>query len=127
MMKKLLIILTMLVYGLSATGATIHLHYCCGELESVSLSATHNKDCPEKSGDYKPCCDNKQVDLKIKADQNLAAKWVATFADLSTACPVAGYQGVVLQNTLIVHAYSNGPPVHRAVVPLYIKHCIFRI
>ncbi|NTS42962.1 hypothetical protein HRG84_18895 [Flavisolibacter sp. BT320] len=126
-MKKLLVILLVLVYGLSASGATIHLHYCCGMLEKVSLTTDHNPDCPEKGINKKDCCDSKKLDLKIKADQNLAAKWVASFQAGSEALAVQEYRQPVLIPIAIETVFTTGPPLAGSSVPLFLRNRVFRI
>ena len=125
-MKKLLVIFLVLVYGLSASGATIHLHYCCGMLEKVSLTTEHNPDCPEKGSDKKDCCDSKKLDLKIKADQNLAAKWVASFQACSEALPIQDYRQPVFTPGKIETVFTTGPPVAGNKIPLFIRNRVFR-
>jgi len=126
-MKKLLIILMVLVYGLSASGATVHLHYCCGELENVSLTTEHNPGCPEKDGDWKGCCDSKKLDLKIKADQNLVAKWVASFSSFDVAGFIAAYPFPALPSNPAFHTFPTGPPLVKSSVPLFLRNRVFRI
>jgi hypothetical protein len=125
-LKKLLIILLMLVYAFSSTGATIHLHYCCGKLDKVSLSTQHNDDCPKQESAQKNCCKSKQVDLKIKADQDLLAKWIATHKDLGTTKPTAHYEHLTPLSLKQLKTFTTGPPLH-AVVPLFIQYCVYRI
>ncbi|RYZ53539.1 MAG: hypothetical protein EOO14_15350 [Chitinophagaceae bacterium] len=126
-MKKLLVILLVLVYGLSASGATIHLHYCCGALDKVSLTTDHNPDCPEKGSDKKDCCDSKKLDLKIKADQNLAAKWVTSFQACSEAPVVQYYHQPFFTPGGIETVFTTGPPVADNNIPLFLRYRVFRI
>ncbi|MBB1284084.1 hypothetical protein HRH25_06850 [Flavisolibacter sp. BT320] len=125
-MKKLLIIMLVLVYGLSASGATIHLHYCCGELENVSLTTEHNPDCPQEEGDWKGCCDSKKLDLKIESDQNLAAKWTANFFSLDVAVINTEFQFSYIPFNPAFETFPTGPPL-KSSVPLFLRNRVFRI
>jgi hypothetical protein len=126
LMKKLLVIFLMLVYGLSSTGATLYLHYCCGKLDNISFSSTGKKNCPANAVTAKGCCDSKHVELKVKGDQEPAAKWILTQTELSILVGTVSYL-LVPSLKVPVHAYATGPPVVNASVPLFISNCVFRI
>lgn len=126
-MKKLLTLLIMLVYGFASIGATLHLHYCCGKLDKVSFSTTHNKDCPNKGKAFKRCCESKKVDVKLKADHEPVAKWIASQKALSSALPKAIYIVSIQLRQATVSVFTTGPPTPRSSVPLFIRNCVFRI
>lgn len=126
-MKKLLIIVLMLVYGIPSMGATIHLHYCCGKLDNITFSTQHNKSCPQKEKLLKNCCDSKQVDLKIKVDQESGTKWLTTYKDFSAPPSFTSFYIASLVEAEVLHPFSTGPPLLWPNVPLYIRHCVFRI
>jgi len=70
-MKKILVIVLLLVYGLSSTGMTLQLHYCCGKLKSVQLAPVQDPGCGNKHKmGSKPCCETKNINSKSKADQD---------------------------------------------------------
>jgi hypothetical protein len=80
-MKKLVVILLMLAYGFSSSGATLQLHYCCGKLKSIEWAPVESKkDCGmgHKMGS-KPCCETKEFSNKEKADQLLLQLAVKNF------------------------------------------------
>lgn len=127
LLKKLLVILMVMVYGLSATGATLHIHFCCGKLDRVSFSTEHKKDCPKKVKSITKCCSSKQLELKVKADQEPAAKWLA-LQQVQIAIPQVTMQWVMpLAGMQVLLPFANGPPIGSASVPLFIQYCVFRI
>lgn len=66
-MKKLLVSILVLLYGLSSSGMSVYVHYCCGKIDKVDFSADGKMSCP--AGDHPPkkgCCDSKEFSLKIK-------------------------------------------------------------
>ena len=126
-MKKLLAIMLMVVYGLSSTGATINLHYCCGKLHDISFSSTQGKTCPTKTVSSKGCCDNKHVQLKLKGDQEPAAKWISASKDLAAPVTIPTYYVMVLTHDTPVNEYATGPPRIRSSVPLFVQHCTYLI
>jgi len=126
-MRKLVTLLLVIMYGLASIGATVHLHYCCGKLDKISLSAAHNKDCPEKEGAFKRCCDSKQVDLKINADQEHATKWLSAQSDLGMALPAFACAYTAALRKATINIFATGPPLRSPKIPLFIQNCIFRI
>jgi hypothetical protein len=70
-MKKFTLIILVLFYGFSSSGMTINLHFCCGNLDAVSLNERqHQQDCPmgKKAGNT-TCCHDQQLSVKVQADQ----------------------------------------------------------
>jgi hypothetical protein len=128
-MKKITIILLMLVYGLSSTGATVHLHYCCGKLDDISFSQKTKKGCTTSKTAVckKNCCDNRHIELKLKADQEPAAKWVQSFKLLQAPAILAVSDVTFINRQQPVNEYPTGPPLLSPSVPIFIKHCVFRI
>jgi hypothetical protein len=126
-MKKIVVIALLLVYGLSSTGATVHLHFCCGKLDDISFSSTNSKICSTKTfSSTKKCCDSKHIELKVKADQEPGAKWIAACKVFTTQCP-ASYYGFTPTHKIPVNALATGPPLRVSAVPLFIQHCIYLI
>jgi len=128
-MKKLLIILLMLVYGVTSSGMTVTLHYCCGKLDDISFTGKQEKQCPMGSKHMKnsSCCKDTQLTAKLAADQQLAAKWIASAQ--SNQAEFAPAFSIDLFNRQVVtgHQLARGAPVPYSTVPLFIKHCVFRI
>jgi hypothetical protein len=81
-MKKGLVLFLLIVYGLSALGATLNFQYCCGKLDKVNSIPVKAKACckPEmkKKMEENGCCDNKTFDLKIKDEQVAVPAYVFT-------------------------------------------------
>jgi len=129
MMKKFLVFLLIMVYTLSSSGASINLHFCCGKLDRVSLSTPHRDGCarPKNGISKQRCCDNKQVELKIKTDQEPAAQWLTpqkAFC-IPAITPLAAEH--LSARFFPVHELPHGPPDRTFIVPLFIKNCVFRI
>jgi hypothetical protein len=127
-MKKVFIILLMLVYGLSSSGMTISLHYCCGKLDGISFSGKQGKSCDmgnhlKKSG----CCDDKQISATITGEQQTASKWVQVNKQ---SVSIPNFPAVnSLFTDYIISVDRLGPRVTVPIspVPLFIKNCVFRI
>jgi len=126
-MKKLIVLSMILVYGLTSTGAIVHLDYCCGKLANISLSPFQEDECNQKAVKAKGCCDSKQVHLKVKGEQEAAFKWVNE--QKQSASPVALASDVYELVSVYrpVNEFSTGPPILTSPLPLFIQHSHFRI
>ena len=61
-MKKLVALLMIMLFGFSSSGATVQLHYCCGELKSVSFGSVQEQACGmDADMNGEPCCETKSV------------------------------------------------------------------
>jgi hypothetical protein len=74
-MKKLLITVLAVFYLGVSSGATVHFHYCMGELIEWGLSndssegADDCSNCGMKKGISEDCCKDQKQELKIKDSQ----------------------------------------------------------
>jgi hypothetical protein len=126
-MKKCLLFMIMLVYGLSSSGMSVKLYYCCGKLERITFSSKFETTCAGKEKtSVTECCDKKEVDLKVKADQEPTSKQVNFVSShvITTAFQVTA-QAVHLSEARL-NPFGNGPPLS-SPLPLFIKNSVFRI
>lgn len=127
-MKKFAVIVLMLVYSLSSSGMSVTFHYCCGKLDNITFTSSYKNKClDDKHFSKQKCCDNKKLDLKLKADQERSIKQL----NLS-----------ISQNVFIFPTHPpvfssfrqkpvcelpTGPPLVTHFVPLFILNQVFRI
>jgi hypothetical protein len=126
LLKKLAVILLLMVYGLSSSGMTIQFHYCCGKLKSIQLSPVSEKQCGMKymPVSKKKCCDDKQVELKLKGDQKTEqAKFVLFAPDVLQREEFVFNSQPVVARALTPEIFAPPPLVN----PLYIFYCVYRI
>ena len=125
-MKKLFALLLILAYGVSSFGMTLHMHYCCGKLDKISLSSKVSAGSKfETSVQGKSCCGDKEYQLKIKVDQEAGSKQVSSYSIAPVVLfPAYGSNVLYFQKTT-ADLPSTGPPLSQ--VPLFIKYCIYRI
>jgi hypothetical protein len=128
-MKKLSIILIMLVYGLSSSGMSVNLHFCCGELDDISFSNQKEKSCRKDDDAFskKRCCDNKHLEFKLKADQEPSAKWIQAYKQLTSPAFTAISYRLWQPQHQPVNELATGPPLAVSTLPLFIKNQVFRI
>lgn len=138
-MKKLLTTILALVYLATSTGATVHLHYCMGELFSWSLVDKDGPNCGECSTSKSSmnghcivvkdgCCKDTQAHFQLDKDQKITESNDAFSALTVAALPMA----VSTLPDSYVAAYIAGYPTTNAPpepdkVPVFIRNCTFRI
>lgn len=124
----MLIILLMLVYGVSSSGMTLHIHYCCGEIDRIDVAPVEKDNCDK--GHNKPmknCCDEKQLPFKIKSDQKAEA-------GVKLFCKIFLPEKIHYNNEPAIRSgykcttgFTDSSPPSAAATPVYILHCIYRI
>lgn len=128
-MKKIALLLLINIYALSAFGIGIKQFYCCGKLQSTSISFVQNptEKC-DNGGEKSGCCKTKFQSLKVK-DSHIAAdainNQVKHFSEVINFTPSFENQKLLLQQT-VVNNRSHAPPLIHGT-PLYILHCLYRI
>jgi len=132
-MKKVLVTILAVIYLSASIGATLHIHYCMGQLVSVAL--WHKKspiEVCEKCGmplvKKKGCCEDKHTTIKIKGDHK-SPKLNFNFCNCGTS--IAALQSEIVSARLIslVSAptpMSNDPPVDEHI-SIFLYTCTFRI
>jgi len=126
-MKRLIVAIVLMVYGLASTGAVVHLEYCCGKLSDISLEAAKKEDCKEKTVAGKSCCASEQIHLKVSGEQELVVKWSSSLKH-SIVIPAAIF--AVSEQPAVytpINKFSTGPPPNYSKVPLYLQHSLLLI
>lgn len=130
-MKRIL--LTIFVVFYLASGATMHFHYCMGELVSWGLAKQADKICdlcgmPIKDTEKKSCCKDIKQQAKVDKSQK-AGQTVYKFESWSTAIELPEFYidyKVSIPVKITREALSNAPPEGQGV-PVYLKNCTYRI
>ncbi len=128
-MKKVLAILLMLVYGVSSSGATLYVHYCCGKIDKVDFDVSKKDNCPFANKiSQKNCCDDRQIELKIKSDYKAETETKILLNHITAYLNSvhAVFDAPLFINNNSLH-FSGVSPPFSAVVPLYILDCVYRI
>lgn len=132
MKKALLTILTIFYLGVSS-GATLHFHYCMGELVKLSIFDEQEKSCDfctmsAKEIQQKSCCKDNFSEAKVDQSKETSPT-VYQFKQLQHAVlnkPVnqANYLPVPIETGKA--ALSNAPPLILDI-PVFILNCTYRI
>jgi hypothetical protein len=129
-MKKGLVLLLLIVYGLSSLGATLNLEYCCGKLDSINSIPVKAKSCcnaaMKKKMEKNGCRNHKTVEFKI-SDEQVAVPAYTFTADFSPAIVNHSYQQVItaplLKQKLVPEVFA--PPPRQDNLLSFV--CSFRI
>lgn len=129
-MKKAVVTILAVLYFITSTGATIHIHFCMGKLISWNVNPNENTGICNRCGmkSKKGCCEEKYQVIKIDQDQKIVNA-------ISTSIKAPE---IILRNFYTEFAfnyfssstketyYSHAPPLD-CCVPIYISNCVFRI
>ncbi len=131
-MKKFIITILAFLYISSSTGATVHLHYCMGELVQLGFWRSNTNKCGEcgmEKNNAKPnsCCKDEHKQLKLEKDQKATAA-IEMLQLIAYATPVSIIEISLhdLSSVTEENPFSHAPP-RSSSTAIYIRNCIFRI
>jgi hypothetical protein len=133
-MKKLIVLFLTFLYLGTATGFTLHLHYCMGEVvnwEVTKADQGHCENCgmDKNKSTKNGCCKDEFKKVKTDDSRKLTEN---TFSNplLSVAVLNEGvtydFSAASYPNFLETSNQSNAPPRSKPV-PVYILHCSYLI
>lgn len=132
-MKRFILSILSIIYLTAATGASLNLHYCMGELAGWNFARHVEKVCGkcgmEKNGEKEnACCKDEFKHIRLEDDQKSSNTILVDFSTLQTVNEVE-YPPVSLFFTGGPSAglFSNNLTCRSSGVPGYITHCNFRI
>lgn len=150
-MIKVFTVWLMLVYAFSATGASVHLHYCCGKLQHLTMENEHDANHDEctlclnnhENNDNPGCdpthhdgadgqapghCQNVEVDVQKTTGDHLPSSDKNLLKIQSLELLVLTLIHIVdfpLGNNSTTETANSPPRV--ASIALFIQHCTYRI
>ena len=132
-MKKILTAILAVLYLGTSTGATIHMHYCMGELADWGLGHNKSKTCGKcgmKKSEEKDngCCKDEHKFIKSDTDQKVAETGIQMMQLVSNALPVTFFeiQDINLPSITEENPISHAPP-RSSSVAVYILNRTFLI
>jgi len=131
--KKLFVtFLAVLYFGVSS-GATLHYQYCMGKLMKVSLWHDEAGNChtcgmPLMEKAAKKCCTDKHQHLKSEKSSSVTYTQVAlgTSAMVLPVILSYGWLSYHQQSLTVEYPVGIAPPAV-TTVPVFLRHCTFRI
>lgn len=130
-MKKAAATILVVLYLVTSTGATIHTHYCMGQLKVSGLwHSSKKKGACTTCGmaKKKGCCEDKYKAIKIEKqyDSQSSAISLAKLAFGTHSYNALNFTPAFIPASLVRYPLSASPPgIHD--VALYISYCVYRI
>jgi len=130
-MKKLLITFLAVLYLGVSSGATVHFHYCMGQLIEWGLTESNTDQCsscgrPESETDK--CCKDQSQQFKVEKSQKAglsAYEFNLPQLDLFFASFIEPQQ--ILSSSQIEEHFPGIQPPRTQTIPAFIRNCNFRI
>lgn len=128
LMKKFLVIVLLLLYGASSFGMSMHLHFCCGKLKNIDFTAPKPKPCHTGKMHTmvgKPCCNDKEINLKIKGEQTPAKVFQTSFQSVAIKpVELTVFVSAPFESKKLLPEIFAPPPLEKDFNHLY---CVYRI
>ena len=127
-MKKLLAIITVLVYFLVNTGFVISSHYCMDEFESTEIGVSGDEKCGT-CGMHKDggCCREEVFMVKLNTNHTPSEILQPVLASSPVSIVLSDYRIPFFHQELTSPLHlAHGPP-DRCGQTILIKNCVFRI
>jgi hypothetical protein len=128
--KKFLVSIFAVFYLGIASGATVHFHYCMGELLSWGLTKANTGNCSncgmEKS-DTENCCKDEVQQIKVEKAQKAESSFQFQKV-VSGVLPQASPEPSValLREVIVTGPFAHAPP-RTEKAPAFLLNCNFRI
>ena len=130
-MKKVLITIMAVFYLGVSSGATVHFHYCMGELINWGLAQQKDPNCSNcgmEKGDSEKCCKDEHKQLKIDKAQKATESnlLIKQFPVSALKHQTFQLKAVFVPTEQEEHPLSNSPP-RTEKTPTFLRNCTFRI
>ena len=134
-MKRILITLLAMLYMLSATGGTLHMHYCMSKLVSADLIEKEEHTCKrcgmKKETQKKGCCKDEHRSFKTSDHQLAKAMPDVAYGALHTLPSRVYYYPAYCAPSFAPcideEARAHAPPSRWRTCPIYITVRNFRL
>lgn len=126
------------IYLGSSAGATVHLHYCKGELVDIQVGEKEKRSCSgckasaskkTKKPCMKNCCKDEHRLMKVEKDHKQAGDVQFNFSQpLFHAIPVSYFElpDIFVSGKENALPFTHAPPLINSV-QLHLLHCHFRV
>lgn len=132
-MKKIIVAILALLYITTSTGATIHMHYCMGELADWGIGLNDSKTCGKCGMDKSDekdngCCKDEQKQIKLETDHQKAGLigFINILAAPAISTPVPDFNFRPFLQITDSYPTCHAPP-DIDDIKLHVLHCVFLI
>lgn len=132
-MKKFIVSILAVLYLVTSTGATIHMHYCMGKLADWNLGHQESKTCSKCGMDKDEsknngCCKDEHRFLKDDSAQKITESNIQFTDIVILGTPPAFFQLTDFGFVSITDKKPNcNAPPRKQDCPIYILNCVFLI
>jgi hypothetical protein len=127
--KKLFAIFFLFIYGFTAVGTTIRMHYCMNELVGTSLFREKDEKCGKCGMDKegkKDCCKDEQKRIALENEHQKPTIIFSTYNTTPFLSPLPTY--IINNVPLYTWGYSRKhPPQLRTNTKLHILYSVYLI
>ncbi len=131
-MKKLVITVLAVFYLGVSSGATVHFHYCMGELIEWGLSdndSSKENDCSNcgmKKGLSENCCKDQKQEYKLKESQKAPLNTLQPVVFALPPVTYPDFNQILPSTPADLIPASNAPP-RTLKTAVFVRNCNFRI
>jgi hypothetical protein len=126
--KKVIALFVLIIYGFSTFGAAVNFHYCCGKLDKINFIRLTQKSCCKMAGGHaqenKGCCKDKSISLKLKGEQTAATIFTSTPLSIAIIHPFTRHSFSTYAITCNIVPEVFAPP---PIIDFSKLYCTFRI
>jgi len=121
-MKRFLAITFAMLYLLLTAGFTVNIHYCLGEIESVTPFIANENCCCESTEMPMGCCGDEQITFQFSPDEQLIKSDQSIFKvpllEVIEIASVRSIENEVIQKE--INKFCKSPPPKD--IPIWLKH-----
>jgi hypothetical protein len=131
-MKRLLITVLAIFYLSVSSGATVHFHYCMGELIEWGLSDNNSakendcSNCGMKKGLSEDCCKDQKQEFKLKESQKAPISTLQPVVFAIAPITFSELPKIISGTPVNLISESNAPP-RTLKTAVFVRNCNFRI
>ena len=128
-MKKIITILLLFIYSVSALGIAVNYHYCQGHLSNVTiLNFDSNSGCKCNPSDMPPgCCNNKMLYLKGDDHKSSPVSITVSPGSFAIDVPVIQYTQLLPKEFCIISHITYDFGRQKSTQLLFLLNSVFRI
>ncbi len=122
MIRKAAALVLMVFYLVLSIGVNLNVHFCGGNLKSVSVSSEGSKCCCDSEEKSNKCCSDKSVFVQYDTDEKQVSSFRFELGKLSFEIRnwMATDTAVTEVSKTKHHEYGKAPPPKK---PLWLRHC----
>ena len=124
--KKILVTILAFVYLATASGATLHMHYCMGKIYSVDFVKKEDcSKCGMQANDG--CCTDEFKVIKVDDNHHLVSNDISLAPSFTTLLTNYNLTSPVFSDVAASSATPNNSPPPSGRTSLYILNRVFRL